>query len=139
LTATIGGIGGLLLLLVLVRDVQEALGSSVLVAGACYVLGLLAGHHSLDQSAPLVAGALLACTELATWSLDETPHVPAPRSSTLARASAVGVLVLAGTAAAALVLATGAASFGSGLGWTIVGAAAAVAAVAAVVRLSSSR
>ena len=138
LTATLGGGGALLLGLVLARGMQELLGSSVLMLAAAYVLGLFAGRHSLDQRAPLVAVALLACTELATWSLDERPHVPAPRSVTLARARGVGLLLVAGLASSAAVVAVAAAPFGSGLGWTVLGAGAAVLAVAVAVRLSRS-
>jgi hypothetical protein len=136
LTVTLGAAGALLLLLVLGRGLDELLGSAVLLLGPAYVLGLLAGRHSLDQAAPLVAAGLLACTELATWSLEERPPVPAPRAVVLARARAVGVLLLAGVAASAAVVAVAATPFGSGLGWTILGAAAAVSSVAVVVRLS---
>jgi hypothetical protein len=55
----------------------------------------------------------------------------------LARLRAVGVLVGAGLVASVAVVAVAGASFGSGLGWTILGAAAAVLVVGVVVRLSS--
>ncbi|MES1247412.1 MAG: hypothetical protein ABUS54_07045, partial [Actinomycetota bacterium] len=99
LTLTLGLAGAVLLLLVLLRGLDDLLGSSVLMLGAAYVLGLLAGHHSLDEGAPLVATGLLACTELATWSLDERPHVPGSRALALARARAVGILLGSGLAA----------------------------------------
>lgn len=137
-TATLGGVGALLLLLVLVRGLDDLLGSAVLLVAACYVLGLLAGRHGLDQGAPLVAAGLLACTELATWSLEERPPVPAAPSLAHARARATGLLLLAGTAVAALVLAVAGTPLGSGLAWTILGAIAAVLAVGVVVRSAAA-
>jgi len=136
LTATIGAVGGLLLAFVLVRGVDDVLGAAVLLAGACYVLGLLAGHHALDDGAPLVGVGLLACGELATWSLEARPPVPGSAALTRARAGAIGVLLLAGLAASALVVAVAAAPVGSGLAWVVLGAAAAVVAIGLVARLS---
>jgi hypothetical protein len=137
-TLTLGGVGALLLALVLVRGLQDLLGSAVLMAGAAYVLGLFAGRHDLDEAAPLVAAALLACTELASWSLDDRPPVAADRGLTAARARAVAVLVVAGLFAAALVLVVAAAPVGGGLAWTVLGAAAAVGAVALIGRFARS-
>ena len=136
-TATLGGIGGLLLVLVLVRGHEDLLGTAVLLLGAAYVLGLVAGHHVLDEGAPLVGAALLACTELATWSLEQRRPVPAAARLVVARARSIAVLVLAGLTAAALVLVVTAGPAGSGLAWTVVGAAAAVATVGLVARVAS--
>jgi hypothetical protein len=136
LVATLGGAGSLLLLLVLARGLHDLLGSAVLMLGAAYVLALLAGRHGLDQGAPLVAVGLLACTELATWSVDERPHVPGSRALALARARGIGILLGGGLAASVAVVAVAGASFGSGLGWTMLGAGAAVLVVGVVVRLS---
>lgn len=136
-TATLGVVGALLLLVVLWRRQLELLASSLLLLGAAYVLGLLAGRHTLDEAAPLVAGGLLACGELAAWSVEQRPRVPAVGRLVLARFGAVALLVLAGTGVAALVLAAGAAPVGSGLGWTLVGTAAAVAAIGLAARLAT--
>jgi hypothetical protein len=138
-TLTLGVAGFVLLLVVLWRGHLDLLGTSLLLLGAAYVLGLLAGHHVLDQGAPLVAGGLLACGELASWSLEQRPRVPAAEPLVRARATAVGVLVLAGTGAAALVLAVAAAPVGSGIAWTLLGALAAVGAIAVAARLAASR
>jgi hypothetical protein len=137
LTATLGGLGGLLLLFVLVRGHDDLLGTAVLLVGAAYVLGLITGRHALDEAAPLVGAALLACTELATWSLEERLPVPADPRLAMRRAGAIGVLVLSGLAASGLVLAVAAGPAGSGLAWTFVGAAAAVVAVGVVARFAS--
>ena len=66
-----GGGGGLMLLFVLARGVDDLIGSSILLLGAAYVIAIYAGRHELDQGVPLVAAGLLACGELATWSLEE--------------------------------------------------------------------
>jgi hypothetical protein len=137
LTATLGAIGAMLLVLVLVRGLDDLLGSAVFLLGGCYVLGLFAGHHPLDERAPLVAAALLLSAELATWSLEQRRPIPAPRQLVLARLGAIGVLAFAGLAASALVLVASAAPVGSGLAWTLLGAVAAVLAVAVTARLAS--
>lgn len=136
LTLTLGVVGAVLLVLVLVRGTEELLGSAVLLLGAGYVLSLYAGHHALDQGAPLVAAGLLACTELAAWSLQERPSVTADRGVAAARLRAVAALVLGGLFAAGLVLVVAAAPAGGGLAWTIAGAAAAVLVLALAARLA---
>jgi hypothetical protein len=136
LTAMLGVVGALLLLLVLWRRQLELIGTALLMLGAAYVLGLLAGRHTLDEGAPLVAAGLLACGELAAWSAEQRPRVPGPRAVVLGRAGAAGLLVAAGGGVAALVLAVAAAPVGSGLAWTVVGAAAAVLAVGIAARLA---
>jgi hypothetical protein len=136
LVALLGGAGALLLLLVLARGLDDLLGSAILLLGAAYVLALYAGEHVLDQGVPLVAAGLLACAELANWSLEERLPVAADRGLLVARARAVGILVGAGLAASALVLAVTAAPVGGGLAWTVLGAAAAVLVVGLAARLS---
>jgi hypothetical protein len=138
-TLFLGGVGGLMLVLVLVRGLDDLLGSALLLVSACYVVGLFIGRHPLDEAAPLVGAALLLCSELATWSLEERRPVATSRALRLARARAVGLLVIAGLAAAALVLVTATSSLGGGLVWAVLGAGAAVAAVAVAARLSVSR
>jgi hypothetical protein len=138
-TLFLGAVGGLMLVLVLVRGLDDLLGSALLLVSACYVVGLFVGRHPLDEAAPLVGAALLLCSELATWSLEERRPVATSRTLRLARARAVGLLVIAGLAAAALVLVTATSSLGGGLVWAVLGAGAAVAAVAVAARLSVSR
>jgi hypothetical protein len=137
-TLFLGGVGGLMLLLVLARGLDDLLGSALLLVSACYVSGLFVGRHPLDEAAPLVGAALLLCSELATWSLEERRPIATSRALRLVRARAVGLLVLAGLAAAALVLVTATSSLGGGLMWAVLGAAAALAVVAVAARLSVS-
>jgi hypothetical protein len=121
---------------VLARGVDDLIGSSILLLGAAYVLAIYAGSRELDQAVPLVAAGLLACGEFATWSLEERLPVAADRGLLVARARAVAALVGAGLGASALVLAVSAAPVGGGLAWTVLGAAAAVVALAVVARLA---
>ncbi len=130
LTLFLGGAGALLLGLVLARGLEELLGSALLLLAAAYVLGLLVGHHSLDEAAPLVGAALLLCAELTTWSLELRFRVALEPALRLQRLRAVGLLVFAGLAAASLVLVVAATSVGGGLAWAVLGSAAAVGAIA---------
>lgn len=138
-TLFLGGVGLLLLVLVIVRGLDDLLGSSLLLVGACYVVALFVGRHPLDEAAPLVGGALLLCSELATWSLEERHSVAASRALRLARVRAVGLLVFAGIGVGTLVLVASNTSVGGGLLWTVLGAGAAVFAVAIVARFAVSR
>lgn len=135
----LGGCGLALLLLVLVRGLDDLLGTSIMLVGVCYVLGLLVGRHALDEAVPLAASGLLLSAELATWSLEERMQVRVPRRLRLARIAAVGLLVLSGLLASSLVLAVAATSFGGGLAWSFAGAAAAVLAVVVAARLALTR
>lgn len=129
-TLFLGGAGALLLGLVLARGLDELLGSALLLLAAAYVLGLLAGRHSLDEAAPLIGAALLLCAELATWSLELRFRVALEPALRLQRVRAVGLLVFAGLSAASLVLVVAATSVGGGLAWAVLGSAAAVGAIA---------
>jgi hypothetical protein len=129
-TLFLGGAGALLLGLVLARGLDELLGSALLLLAAAYVLGLLVGHHSLDDAAPLVGAALLLCAELATWSLELRFRVALEPALRFQRVRAVGLLVFAGLAAASLVLVVAATSIGGGLAWAMLGSAAAVGTIA---------
>lgn len=135
-TATLGGIGALLLVLVLWRGHDDLLGSALLLAGGSYVLGLYASDRSLDEAAPLVAVALLACGELATWSLEVRRPVDGEAGLALVRLRAVAVLVAAGAAAAALVVVVAGTTIGGGPAWAVLGVASAVGVVAIAARLS---
>lgn len=134
--ATIGALGAVFLLFVLVRGHAELLGLALGAGTITYAVALLVHGSAIDEGAPLVAAGLLLCGELAAWSVDERLQVAAAHGLHAARAAAVAALVVVGLAAAALVVALAAAPVGRGLGWTIAGAAAAVGAVAVAARLS---
>jgi hypothetical protein len=119
-------LGALLLLVALVYG--RGLGLALFLAGATYVGAVVAAGPGIDASAPLVAVLLLLCGELSAWSLDERWWIQADATLAWRRGIAVGVLALAGGAAATIVVALSAVPPNHGLAWTVVGAAAAVGA-----------
>jgi hypothetical protein len=134
--AIVGAFGTALLAFVLVREHLELLIWPLGLAGAVYVVAIVVHGSSVDEGAPLVGAALLVSGELAAWSLDERRPVAGGRRLATSRAIAVAGLVLAGLAIGALVVALSAAAIGDGIGWTVLGAAAAVLVVAAAARLA---
>jgi len=129
LVLTIGVIGALALVVVLVRAMDELLPWALLPLAGAYGISLVADAHAVDQGAPLVAVGLLVCGELAAWSLDERWQIAAEGPVVRRRALAFGALLLAGLAASTAVVAIAVAPAGRGLPWTVAGAAAAVGAV----------
>jgi len=129
-----GAVGALLLAFVLVRRMDELLPWALIPLGIAYTLSLVLHGAAVDGGAPLVAAGLLVCAELAAWSLDEQYAIAAERAVWVARATALGALVAVSLAASVLVVALSLAP-GSGLGWTVLGAAASVLVVGVAVRL----
>jgi hypothetical protein len=132
----IGAAGGVLLGRALVRGHAEAAPWAALCGGAAYAVAVLFHGSRVDGGAPLVAAGLLLCAELAAWSVAERHRMSLERAVVLGRVSALAALGLGGLVAAALVVGLAAAPTGAGLGWTLIGAAAAVMAVAVVTRLA---
>ena len=120
-------LGALLLVVALVFD-GRGLGAALFLAGATYVAAVAAAGAGTDASAPLVAVLLLLCGELTAWSLDERLEIQAEPALARRRGAAIATLGLSGLAVAVLVVALSAVSPNHGLGWTVLGAAAAVAA-----------
>jgi hypothetical protein len=120
-------IGVLLLVVALVFD-GRGLGAALFLAGATYVVAVATAGAGTDASAPLVAVLLLLCGELTAWSLDERLEIQAEPALARRRAAGIATLGLSGLAVAALVVALSAVGPNHGLGWTVLGAAAAVAA-----------
>ena len=131
----IGLVGALPLAAVLVRSSEEFLPSALVCLGVAYSVSLFAHGSAVDARAPLVAGGMLLCSELAAWSLDARHGIAAERAVVLRRALALAALTLAGLGAAAAVVAFAASSYGGGLGWTVLGAVAAVAVVGLAAQL----
>jgi hypothetical protein len=136
LTAAIGGIGGVLLLFALLRRVDDVMPWAIVLLGGAYAVSLFVRNNGIDEAAPLVGAGLLLCSELAAWSFDERWRIKAERSVVAARGIAVVLLVLAGLGASGLVIGLAAAPIGGGLGWTVLGAAAAVLVIGLAARLS---
>jgi hypothetical protein len=120
-------LGAMLLVVALVFG-GRGLGAALFVAGATYVAAVASAGEGTDASAPLVAVLLLLCGELVAWSLDERWGISAEAAVAWRRGVAVAALELAGLAVATLVVGLSAVSPSHGLGWTVLGAAAAVGA-----------
>jgi hypothetical protein len=136
LTATIGGIGCVMLLFALLRRANDVMPWAIVLLGIAYALPLFVRGRGIDEGAPLVGAGLLLCSEFAAWSFDERWRIKAERAVVIARGTAVALLVLVGLGASVLVVALAAAPIGGGLAWTVLGAAAAVLVVGLVARLS---
>jgi hypothetical protein len=120
-------LGGLLLVVALFWG-GRGLGAALFLAGATYVAAVAAAGQSVDGGAPLVAVLLLLCGELSAWSLDERLGIEAEPTLVRRRGTAVAALGLAGLAVATLTVGLSAVGSSHGLGWTVLGAAAALAA-----------
>jgi hypothetical protein len=139
LVGAIGAAGGVLLGWALVRAYADAVPWAVLCGGVAYAVAVCFHGSGVNGTAPLVAIGLLLSAELATWSIAERHRIAVDRAVVLGRASAVAALALGGLVAAALVVGLAAAPGVAGLGWTLIGAAAAVLAVTVVTRLAARR
>jgi hypothetical protein len=120
-------LGAVLLVAALVFG-GRGLGFALFLGGATYVAAVAAAGSRVDASAPLVAVLLLLCGELTAWSVDERLEIPAEPAPVWRRAGGITALGLAGLAASTLVVALSAVPATHGLGWTMLGAAAAVGA-----------
>jgi hypothetical protein len=119
--------GALLLVVALVWG-GRGLGAALFFAGATFVAAAATAGAGTDASAPLVAVLLLLCGELSAWSCDERFEIRAERQVAWRRGAAVAVLAFAGLAVATLVVALSAVGPNHGLGWTVLGAVAAIGA-----------
>jgi hypothetical protein len=106
----------------------RGLGAALFLAGGTYVAAVSAAGHGVDASAPVVAVLLLLCGELTAWSVDERWGIRSEPEIAWRRGGAVATLALAGLAVATLVVALSAVPPNHGLGWTVVGAVAAIGA-----------
>lgn len=119
--------GAMLLVVALVWS-GRGLGAALFFAGASYVAATAAAGSGTDARAPLVAGLLILCGELSAWSFDARLRIRAERQVAWRRGAAVAVLTFAGLAVATLLVALTAVGPNHGLGWTVLGAAAALGA-----------
>ncbi|HEY4412337.1 MAG TPA: hypothetical protein VGN06_05010 [Gaiellaceae bacterium] len=135
-TVGIGAVGTLFLLWALVRASVEMIPWAVGLLAVGYGIALVVRGRHLDEAAPLVAVGLFLSAELGSWSIDERFAIPAERAVVAARAGALGALAIASLAVAALAIGLSAAPAGSGLTWTVLGAASAVGVIGAAVVLA---
>lgn len=134
-TGALAAAGAVFLLVALARAEAALVAWPVACLGTAYAIALVVQGGSTDGAAPLVAVALFLCAELASWSIDEKLAIPAERAVVARRATALGGLALVALVVAALVVALASAPVGSGLAWTILGAASAVGVVGTAVSL----
>ncbi len=120
-------IGALLLVEALVSG-GRGLGPALFLAGGTYVAAVTSAGDRIDASAPLVAVLLLLCGELSAWSVDSRLELRAEPRLARRRGAALATLALAGLVVATLVVSLSAVGPNHGLGWTVLGAAAAVGA-----------
>jgi hypothetical protein len=123
-----GAAAGTLLLVVALVFGGRGLGAALFLAGGTYVAAVASAGGGVDAGAPLVAVLLLLSGELAAWSVDERWMIRSEEQLGWRRGTAVAALALGGLAVAALVVALSAVQPNHGLGWTVLGAAAAVGA-----------
>jgi len=135
-TGPLAAAGGLLLLVALTRAEAALVAWPVACLGTAYGIAIVVQGRSTDGAAPLVAAGLFLCAELAAWSVDERLAIPAERAVLMRRATALGALAFVSVAVAALAVALASAPVGSGLAWTILGAASAVGVVGIAVAVA---
>jgi hypothetical protein len=127
-------VGLALLLAGLALRRQGTIPFAVVALGAAYVLAR-SGHEVVDGWAAPVGVGLLLAAELATWSIEHDARIHEERAVLQRRIGALAALVAAATLLGMLVVASAAVSARSGLLLVAVGVAAAVSAVALVLRL----
>jgi len=109
------------------------------LAGGLYAAELAVGDAPLDVASPAVAAGLLLCTELAYWSLEERTRWRGHAGDGLRRAAFVAFLGVAAFLVATVLLALVDALRARGLALDLLGAAAAVAAIATVLVIARAQ
>ncbi|HST17716.1 MAG TPA: hypothetical protein VLK36_08600 [Gaiellaceae bacterium] len=107
---------------------------SIVLVGAAYLIGR-EGNSVVDGGAAIIGALLLLSAELASWSIGENPRIKAEPSLVVRRVLTIGALVLGALVVDVLLLGTAAFSGSSGILLVVAGVAAAVAAMALVLRL----
>jgi len=105
---------------------------AVALAGGAYAGQLALDDAPLDVSAPAIAVGLLLAAELAYWSLDERQRIRGEAGESLRRVVFVAVLGVGAFVTGAVVLALADTVRGGGIALDLVGAAAAIAALATI-------
>jgi len=132
--AVVAGSGAVLLALGLVLRLPSMVPWAVALAAFGYVVGR-EHRHAADGWAALVGAALLLAAELAAWSIDDDRRIREERALVVRQAATVAGLAAAAALVSFALVGAAAVSVTSGLLLTAVGVAAAVSAVAVVLRL----
>jgi hypothetical protein len=104
--------------------------------GLDYILSVGFAGAATDARAPVIGAALLLMTEFAFWSIEQRAPIRDDPLVHLARARAVGALVAGGALLGTLPLLVSQSRVSGGPAVTVVSAAAAVALLAILLRLS---
>ena len=107
---------------------------SILLVAAAYLVGR-EGSSVVDGFAAVVGVLLLLSAELASWSIEHDARIQTEPSLAVRRAAIIGVLIAGALLVDFVLLGTAAVSSGAGVLLAIVGVAAAVGAVAVVLRM----
>ena len=133
--AVLGGLGFVTLLLGLVLRWPSTIPWAVLLAGSGYLVGRL-GTSSVDGWAAVVGVLLLASAELASWSVEHNARIHAEPGLVVRRVGTLAALLAAALLVNFLLIGTSAVGAPESVLLVAVGVAAAVAAVASVLRLA---
>jgi hypothetical protein len=132
--AAVAGIGTVALLTGIALRLPFAIPWAVLLAGAGYVVARV--HHPVaDGWAAVVGAALLLAAELAAWSIAGDARIHVERAVVLRQSSTAAALVGGAALLGFLLVAAAAVSATAGLLLTAFGVAAAVGAIAVILRL----
>ena len=131
---TLAGVGTVALAVGVVLRFSVAVPWAVLLAGAGYVVAR-AHHTVVDGWAAAIGAALLLAAELAAWSIASDRRIHTERMLVLRQSLTIAVLVVASGLVSFVLVGAAAVSAAAGLLLTAVGVAAAVGAVAVILRL----
>lgn len=134
-TDTAATVGVAVLTVGLVIRWHGTIPAAVVAAGGAYLAGR-SGHAVVDGWAAVIGVLLLLAAELATWSIEHDARIRAERALVVRRVLTLAALVAAALVVNFVLLATAAVSASPGILLAAVGVAAAVTAVAVVLRLA---
>lgn len=126
--------GAFILTLGIVFRFAETIPWAIALAGGGYIAGRV-GHGTADGWAALVGAALLLAAELASWSIDHDRRIHEERALLVSRTLLVTGIVAASALAGFVFVGAAAVSASAGILLSAVGMAAAIAAIAVILRL----
>jgi hypothetical protein len=135
----VGALAALVLLAAIVNGWSLLVPIGVAAAGGLYAAELAIDDAAIDMAAPAIATGLLFAAELAYWSLDERHGVRGDPGDGLRRARFAALLGVGAFAVVAALLALADGIDARGLALDVVGAAAAVAALATIALVARER
>jgi hypothetical protein len=135
----VAALAAVVLLAAIVNGWSPLVPLGVAAAGGLYAAELAVDDAPIDIAAPAIAAGLYLAAELAFWSLDERQRVEGDPGDGLRRATFVALLGVGSFVVAAALLALADGIRARGLALDLVGAAAAVAALATIALVARER